>query len=64
MSYASLVAYFIHGMCFGIFNVFYAKDGEYIPIYMAPLMLAVVFIVAYYMQRVYDTFLNKYLKSR
>ena len=64
MSYASLAAYLIHNLFFGFFKAVCMKSVGDIPVYMAPLMLTVVFAVAYFLQRVYDWFIKKCILSK
>ena len=62
LSYASLTAYLLHNMCFGIFKAISSDADGTIPIYMAPMILVIIFVVSYYVQKLYDKLVFKMSK--
>lgn len=54
LSYVSLSAYLLHNSIFGLFNTLCKESNGYIAQFMAPVVLVVLFIVSFSIQKIYD----------
>lgn len=64
MAYSSMCAYLFHRELYGVFKLIFANNDGYMSVWVCALMVIVLFVMSYIIQKVYDRTIAKLVKTR
>ena len=58
LSYSSMCAYLFHRQIYGVIAFVCKKTVGFVPLYIAPVMILILFIISFFIQHYYDKIIN------